>query len=88
MQRPPARAGDLLPAVETPALCVDLAAFERNLERMAAGTRGTRHPLGVTVNERRTGDATPSHAAGKLRALTVRSGEAHCRRSRSRRGFA
>jgi len=42
MQRAPARAGDPLAAVETPALCVDLLAFERNLERMAAATRNIR----------------------------------------------
>jgi D-serine deaminase-like pyridoxal phosphate-dependent protein len=42
MQRAPARAGDPLSAVETPALCVDLPAFERNLERMAGATRDIR----------------------------------------------
>ena len=42
MQRPPARAGDPLATVETPALCVDLDALERNLDAMAAATRGIR----------------------------------------------
>jgi D-serine deaminase-like pyridoxal phosphate-dependent protein len=42
MQRAPARAGDSLAAVETPALCVDLSALERNLERMATATRNIR----------------------------------------------
>jgi len=42
MQRAPARPGDPLAAVETPALCVDLEAFERNLDRMAHATRGIR----------------------------------------------
>ena len=35
-QRVPARAGDPLDAIETPALVVDLAAFEANLDTMAA----------------------------------------------------
>jgi D-serine deaminase-like pyridoxal phosphate-dependent protein len=42
MQRVPARVGDALAAVETPALVVDLDAFERNLARMADATRGVR----------------------------------------------
>ena len=42
MQRIPARAGDALVAIETPALVVDLAPFERNLERMADATKGIR----------------------------------------------
>jgi D-serine deaminase-like pyridoxal phosphate-dependent protein len=37
MQRTPARPGDPLSAVETPALILDLDAFERNLDAMAAG---------------------------------------------------
>jgi len=41
-QRIPARVGDDLAAVETPALVLDLDAFERNLDRMAAATTGTR----------------------------------------------
>jgi len=36
MQRAPARPGDPVDAVETPALVVDLDAFERNLDAMAA----------------------------------------------------
>ncbi len=36
MIRPPARVGDAVEAVDTPALIVDLAALERNLDRMAA----------------------------------------------------
>src|SRR5450830_154287 len=35
-----ARPGDHLSAVDTPALILDLDAFERNLERMAAALRG------------------------------------------------
>ena len=42
MQRVPARAGDPLAAIETPALVVDLEPFERNLERMADATKGVR----------------------------------------------
>ncbi|HEX6138254.1 MAG TPA: DSD1 family PLP-dependent enzyme [Casimicrobiaceae bacterium] len=42
MQRVPARAGEPLAAIDTPALVVDLAPFERNLERMADATRGIR----------------------------------------------
>ena len=40
MQRPPARIGDPLAAVETPALVVDLDAFEHNLDLMANAARG------------------------------------------------
>ncbi|HSC23310.1 MAG TPA: DSD1 family PLP-dependent enzyme [Casimicrobiaceae bacterium] len=42
MQRIPARVGDRIEAIETPALVVDLDAFERNLDRMAAATKGVR----------------------------------------------
>ena len=42
MQRIPARAGDLLTAIETPALVVDLDPYERNLARMADATKGIR----------------------------------------------
>jgi D-serine deaminase-like pyridoxal phosphate-dependent protein len=42
MQRIPAHAGDRVEAIETPALVVDLAAFERNVERMADATKGLR----------------------------------------------
>ena len=42
MQRVPARAGDPLVAIETPALVVDLDPYERNLERMADATKGIR----------------------------------------------
>ena len=41
-QRIPARAGDPVGAIETPALVVDLDPFERNLDRMAAATNGIR----------------------------------------------
>jgi len=41
-QRPPARAGDAVAHIETPALVVELDAFERNLERMAEATRSIR----------------------------------------------
>jgi D-serine deaminase-like pyridoxal phosphate-dependent protein len=41
-QIPPARAGDRLAAVDTPALLLDLDAFERNLTRMADAVRGTK----------------------------------------------
>ena len=33
---PAARAGDVLSAIDTPALVLDLAAFERNLDRLQA----------------------------------------------------
>ena len=42
MQRVPAHAGDPVAAIETPALVVELGAFERNLDRMADATRGIR----------------------------------------------
>jgi D-serine deaminase-like pyridoxal phosphate-dependent protein len=42
MQRVPARAGEPLVAIETPALVVDLDPFERNLDRMADATKGVR----------------------------------------------
>ena len=42
MQRIPARVGDALAAIETPALVVDLEPFERNVERMADATKGVR----------------------------------------------
>ena len=42
MQRRPARAGDPLDAIETPALVVELDPYERNLERMAEATKGLR----------------------------------------------
>jgi D-serine deaminase-like pyridoxal phosphate-dependent protein len=42
MQRVPARAGDPVAAIETPALVVDLDPFERNLDRMADATKGLR----------------------------------------------
>lgn len=42
MQRMPANPGDTLNAIETPALVVDVDAFERNLDRMAEATRAIR----------------------------------------------
>ena len=42
MQRVPARIGDPVSAIDTPALCVDVAAFERNLARIADATKGIR----------------------------------------------
>ena len=39
---PAARPGDPVAAIDTPALVLDLDAFERNLERMAAALRGTK----------------------------------------------
>ena len=42
MQRIPARVGDRLAAIDTPALCVDVDPFERNLTRMADATKGIR----------------------------------------------
>jgi D-serine deaminase-like pyridoxal phosphate-dependent protein len=41
-QRVPARVGDPVEAIETPALVLDLDAFERNLDRMALATRDIR----------------------------------------------
>src|SRR5512139_127261 len=40
-QRLPARPGDPLDAIETPALVVDLAAFEANLDAMATAVAAT-----------------------------------------------
>jgi D-serine deaminase-like pyridoxal phosphate-dependent protein len=40
MQAPPARLGDSVDAIDTPALVVDLDAFERNLDLMANAVRG------------------------------------------------
>jgi D-serine deaminase-like pyridoxal phosphate-dependent protein len=42
MQRIPARIGDPVAAIDTPALCVDVEPFERNLTRMADATKGIR----------------------------------------------
>jgi D-serine deaminase-like pyridoxal phosphate-dependent protein len=41
-QRPPAKVGDAVTAIETPALVLDLDVFERNLDRMADATHGIR----------------------------------------------
>src|SRR5438105_10312362 len=41
-QRLPAQVGDAVVAIETPALVLDLDAFERNLDRMADATRAIR----------------------------------------------
>lgn len=41
-QRPPARVGDAIADIETPALVLELHALERNLDRMAQATTGTR----------------------------------------------
>ncbi len=41
MQRMPARPGDTVSAIETPALVVDLDPFERNVELMANAVRGS-----------------------------------------------
>ena len=41
-QRPPARIGDPIAAIDTPALVLDLDAFDRNLARMADATAGLR----------------------------------------------
>src|SRR5258708_25687352 len=41
MQRMPARRGDPVASIETPALVVDLDPFERNLELMANAVRGS-----------------------------------------------
>ncbi len=40
MQAPPARSGDAVDEIDTPALVVDLDAFERNLDLMANAVRG------------------------------------------------
>src|SRR5438034_8939244 len=40
MQRLPARIGDAVDDIDTPALVVDLDAFERNLDLMANAARG------------------------------------------------
>jgi D-serine deaminase-like pyridoxal phosphate-dependent protein len=42
MQRIPARIGDPVAAIDTPALCVDVDPFERNLTQMADATKGIR----------------------------------------------
>jgi D-serine deaminase-like pyridoxal phosphate-dependent protein len=42
MQLPPARPGDPVAAIDTPALVVDLDALTRNLDRMADATKGIR----------------------------------------------
>ena len=41
-QRVPAQIGDAVAAIDTPALVLDLDAFQRNLDRMAAATRAIR----------------------------------------------
>jgi D-serine deaminase-like pyridoxal phosphate-dependent protein len=42
MTRPPADVGMAADQIDTPALLVDLDAYERNLDRMAASSRGGR----------------------------------------------
>ena len=64
MQRPPARIGDPLAAVETPALVVDLDAFEHNLDLMANAVRGS----GLALRPHAQVAQVPGHRAGAGRA--------------------
>ena len=79
MQPPPASPGDSLEAVDTPALLVDLDAFERNLDRMAAETtaRGLRlRPHAKTHKSAEVGKAQIARGAVGLCCQKVSEAEA------------
>jgi 3-hydroxy-D-aspartate aldolase len=64
---PPARPGDPLDAVDTPALVLDLDAFERNVERMADAVRG----MGVRVRPHAKSNKCPEIALRQIAAGAV-----------------
>ena len=63
MQRVPARIGDPLAAVETPALVVDLDAFEHNLDLMASAVRGSGLALRPHAKSHKCPDIAKAHVA-------------------------
>jgi len=62
MQRPPARIGDPLGAVDTPALVLDLDAFEHNLDLMANAVRGS----GLALRPHATSHKCPDIALAQV----------------------
>lgn len=74
---PPARVGDRLDDVETPALVVDLDAFERNLARMAAFAAGAGIGLRAHAKTHRSSEvARRQVAAGAIGQCVQTVGEA------------
>lgn len=65
MRSVPARAGDALGAIETPALVIDLDALERNIERMAAYARA--HGLRLRPHAK-------THKSARIARLQVAAG--------------
>lgn len=59
---PPARVGDPVDAVDTPALVIDLDAFERNLDRMAAFS----HDTGIRVRPHAKTHKSPAVAHAQM----------------------
>src|SRR3546814_670941 len=59
---PPARVGDPVDAVDTPALVIDLDAFERNLDRMAAFS----HETGIRVRPHAKTHKSPAVAHAQM----------------------
>lgn len=62
MQQPPASVGQSLSEVDTPALLIDLEAFERNLDRMASFAKGA----GVRVRAHAKTHKSPDIAARQV----------------------
>src|SRR5664279_1414651 len=62
MQRPPARPGDPVSAIDTPALVLDLDPFERNLDLMANAVRGA----GVALRPHAKSHKCPEIAAQQI----------------------
>ena len=62
MQRPPARPGDPVSAIDTPALVLDLDPFERNLDLMAHAVRGA----GVALRPHAKSHKCPAIAAQQI----------------------
>ena len=64
---PPARVGDPTDAIDTPALVIDLDAFERNLDRMAAFA----HETGIRVRPHAKTHKSPAVAHQQMRRGAV-----------------
>ena len=86
MQRIPARIGDPLAAVDTPALVVDLDAFEHNLDLMANAVRGS----GLALRPHAKAHKCPDIARRRSRAARWASAARRWTRPRcsSRRALA
>ena len=78
-QPPPATVGMPLAEVDTPALLIDLDAFERNLQRMADFVRGA----GVRLRPHAKTHKSPDHRrAGRSRSAPSACAARRCRRPR------